>query len=289
MKFYRLSEIPIWSDDQVFKVSPTGPFIWLTAFSVVAIVLLALGIDGGRRIPAARPLPVFLDYIGAMAFGFFGWMVSCQLRTCLKPTNWLLRCHGSGIIIKYRSYWNWRFPAQDIQAVGFDYSEIAWVRKMEEKHIVQGLDQTRERQKLTCLDFCLHHPDTAALQTHLQAEQRAKFQGKWTTSAVLDYPVEVLPEGIIRLRWRKSGQCALSPSLARALQYPGHHVTIASPDSMKVDLTHQPGRPPREEDAKILKLAQSGDRIAAIELARLTYGSTLTEAVALVEKLQSGG
>ena len=46
---------------------------------------------------------------------------------------------------------------------------------------------------------------------------------------------------------------------------------------------------PGEEDAKILKLARSGDKMGAIELTRQVYGSTLSEAMAFVEKLQSVG
>ena len=109
------------------KVSPTASFVWLILFSGIAGALLLLGIRGGKIYGLNLP-PVFFTYLGAATFGLFGWFALGQFRACVKPTNWLLRCHGSGVIIKYRSFQNWRFPAENIQAVGFDYSEIAWAR-----------------------------------------------------------------------------------------------------------------------------------------------------------------
>lgn len=48
MKFYKLSEIPPRSDDQVFKASPTGPFIGFIVYSGIGIVLLLFGISGAK-------------------------------------------------------------------------------------------------------------------------------------------------------------------------------------------------------------------------------------------------
>ena len=290
MKFYRLNEIPTRGDDQVFKVSPTGPFIWSMVFLGMGVALLLLGIREMKMHGLKGP-PVFFSYFGAAALGLFGWIALSQFRACLKPTNWLLRCNSSGVIIKYRSFLNWRFPAEDVQAVGFDYSEIAWVRKVREQRTSPSMsgDRATQRQTLTFLDFGLANPDTSALEAHLQLEQKARSQGRRIKTVVLDYPVEALPGGIVQLRWRGSGGFGISPSAGKAIEYLGRHVKIAPAESTKLDLTHRGNLSPAEADARILKLAKSGDRIAAAELTRQIYGSTLTEAVAFVEKLQSGG
>jgi hypothetical protein len=208
----------------------------------------------------------------------------------MMPTNWLLRCRDSGVIIKYRSFENWRCPAEDVQVVGFDYSEIAWVRTVKERRITPGLGggRTTQLQYLTYLDFCLVNADTSALETHLQAEGKAEPPGNFKIIHG-DYPVEVVAGGIVRLRWSMDGGYRISPSLKKAIEYLGRYVKITTTDSTKVDLTHPSNLSSEEGDADILKLAKSGDKLGAVRLTRRLYGSTLSEAVAFVEKLQSGG
>lgn len=281
MRFYTLGEIPARSDDQLFKVSPTSPFIWFIAFSGIGVALLLLGITGAKIYGLNLP-PVFFIYLGAATFGLFGWLAFGGFRASLKPSNWLLRCNSTGVIIKYRSFLNWRFPAEDIQAVGFDYSEIAWARAVKEQRASPGVGGETKSQVLTFLDLCLANADTSALEAHLQAEQKAEPPGRFKTIN-RSYPVEVLPGGIVRLRWN-----GLSPSPRKAIQFLSRHVKIAAASSSQVDLTHQSNSSPGQEDAKILALARSGDKMGAVKLTRQIYGASLSEAVAFVEKLQSG-
>jgi hypothetical protein len=287
MEFYRLSEIPTRSDDQVFKASPTAPFIGFIVFSGIGIALLLLGISGAKIYGLSLP-PVFFIYVGAATSGLFGGIALGQFRACVKPTNWLLRCNNRGVIIKYRSFENWRLPAEDVQAVGFDYSELAGIRTVKEQRISPGMGQNKQRQHLNYLDFCLANADTSALEAHLQAEQKAEPPGRLKT-IFRDYPVEVLPGGIVQLRWSISGGYTIHPSFGNAIEYLSRHVKTAVADSTKADLTYQSNLSPEEGDANILKLAKSGDKMGAVKLTRQIYGSTLSEAVAFVEKLQSGG
>jgi hypothetical protein len=288
MKFYRFNEIPTRSDDQVFKASTTGAFIWPIAYFGIGIALLLFGI-GGEKIYGLNQPPVFFIYVGVLIFGVMGWAAWRNFRARMKPTNWLLRCNGSGVIIKYRSFENWRCPAEDVQAVGFDYSEIAWVRTVREQRSAPGLggNRSKQLQYFTYLDFCLVSTDTSILETYLQAEQKAEPPGRFKT-IYRDYPVEVLPGGIVRVRWSISAGYRIRPSPGKAIEYIGRHIKIVSADSTKVDLTHQSNLSPEEGDSKILKLAKSGDKMGAVKLARQIYGSSLSEAVAFVEKLQSG-
>lgn len=285
MKFYRFSEIPIQSDDQVFKASPTNALIGFILYLGIGIALLLLGING-TKLYGLNISPGLVFYGGATFFGLIAWAAWGQARARQKPTNWLLRCHGNGIIINYRSYQNWRFPAEDMQAVGFDYPEVAEVRLVKEKRTVLRFGEN-ELQNLTCLDFCLVNADTSTLEAYLQAEQKAEPRGRFKT-IYRDYPVEALPGGIVRLRWSISGGYGIHPSPRKAIEYLSRHIKIAAATSTKVDLTHQNNLSPDEEDAKIMKLAQSGDKMGAVKLTRQIYGSSLSEAVAYVEKLQSG-
>ncbi len=290
MKFYSLNEIPIRSDDVVFKASSTSALTGFIMFSGIGIALLLLGIIG-PKVYGIGPAAAFFYYAGAATFLLFGWIAWGQFRARLRPTNWMMRCDCSGVIIKYRSIENWRFSAADVQAVGFNYSEIAEIKVAKEQRTVPGLgeNQTKQIQHLTFLDFRLRNPDTTMLESHLQAEQKAEPPGRFKT-IYRDYPVEVSPGGIVRLRWSKSGAYTIHPPLKKAIEYLNRFATTtAVADSSKADLTYRSNLSPGEGDAKILKLAKSGDKMGAVKLARQIYGSTLSEAVAFVEKLQTRG
>src|SRR5271166_1239300 len=133
MKFYGLREIPVRSDDVVFKASPARLFVPLLIFLAIIIALLPLAIGGGKLYGVHHPPPALFVFAFVAFFGLFGFVSLGMFRASLKPTNWLLRCNGEGVTIKYRSFCNWRFPEEEVQAVGFDYSEIAWVRTFREK------------------------------------------------------------------------------------------------------------------------------------------------------------
>lgn len=290
MKFYRLGDIPIRNNDRVFKASATGPFIWFVVFSSLGVALLLLGICG-TKMYGLRPPAVFFSYVGAMALGLFGWLALGQFRASVKPTNWLLRCNDSGVIIKYRSFQNWRFPTEAVQAVGFDYSEMAEVSQVKEQRFTPALDagRTAQRQRLTYLRFYLASADASDLEAHLQAERQVEPPGRFVKTTIRDYPVEVLPGGIVQLRWSISGGYKVTPSISKAIEYLARHVKVANAQSVKVDLSYQSNLSPEEGDAKIRELAKSGDKLGAVKLARQIYGSNLSEAMAFVEKLQSGG
>jgi hypothetical protein len=279
MKFHTLGEIPFQSDDRVFKSSPVREGVSFIVFLALAISLLLLAIGKGKL----HWLDPFICYITAATLGLFAWLAFGRFRASLKPTSWLLRCNDDGIIIKYRSFLNWRFPAEDVQAVGFDYSEIAWVRTVKEKRISPSTDgkggSTKQTQRFVFLDFCLANTDTSAIEARLQAEQNVNPAGLTITH---DYPVEVLSGGIIQLRWN-----GISPSIREAIEYLSRHVKIAAVESTKFDLTRNCNRSPDEEKAKIVQLAKSGDKMGAVTLARQIYGYNLSVAVAFVEKLQS--
>jgi hypothetical protein len=277
MKFYKLDEIPIQNDDRLFKASPfiAGiSFIVIAAITIAALLLGIYGVDGINT-------PRFVFYIVAAFAGLFGLMSFHSFRASLKPSNWLLRCNNSGVIIHYRSFLNWRFPTESVQAVGFDYSEIAWARTVKERRTSPSLDNScrTQTQQLTFLDLCLINADTATLEEHLQQEGSLEPSGVMISR---DYPVQVLPGGIVELRWS-----SISPSARKAIQHLSQHIKIVETDSRKVDLTHQSNLPPGAEDGKILELAKSGDEMGAMALTRQIYGCSLSEAKDFVQKLRS--
>ena len=279
MKFYKLDDVVPSNDEQVFKASPVGKCIYLTVFSALSLASLLTAIHGGIHYDRTN-IPSTLFYIIAVVLALCAWYAFSVFRASLKPANWLLRCNRSGVIIKYRSFLNWRFPTDDVQAVGLDYSEIAWARTVKEKRYTPSMDSKggTEVHFLTYLDLGLKNPDTSALEANLQRERSLSPDGMVTTR---DYPVSVSPGGIIELRWTGG----ISPSVGDAIKYLSQHIKIATAETRKTDLTYHRDLTPDQQRGKIIELAKSGDRIGAVKLTREFYGYSLAEADDFVDKL----
>jgi len=286
MNFYRLNEIPVQRGDHVFKVSPLSKSMAVLVFFGIALAALLLGVYGGFR-PGKHgiDLPAGLAYYISGVCAVMGLIFFGPFRASLRPTNWLLRCHETGVVIHYRSYLNWRLPAEDLQGVEFDYSEIVWARAVKERRASPGMDGANQVVSLTHLDFCLANVDTSVLEAHLEAERNRWPASRRIKSRALDYPVEVLPGGIVRLHWKDASHCIV-PDVRQAIQTLSRSVRIVSEDSVKTDLAHDRNLTPGEEDAKILKLLKNGDKIGALKLARETYGCSLAEATEFLEKME---
>jgi hypothetical protein len=280
MIFYKLNEIPNGTDDKIFKAAPLYKCIPVIVFWTIGIAGLVIGIHGGLKGHGHfNDISAEGGYWIGGTFCVMGFLFIGMLRGALKPTNWLLRCSSTGVIIKYRSYLNWRLPADDIQAVGFSYSEIAWVRKTKLRREAPRMSRGSSTEYLTFLDFCLINLDTSKLQKHLEAERNRKCN-----TLYLSYPVEVLAGGIVRVQWKGLVDYLL-PGQGRAIKWLSQYVKIAATDSSKTDLTRNTKASRTEEDDKIYQLVRNGDKIGAVELTRQIYGCSVTEAVQFVEKL----
>jgi hypothetical protein len=277
MKYYQLDEIPILKSDRVFRVSAAGKAIAAIIIYGIATGFLVMAING-KRLHA--PSPFF--YCFAAGAGLFGLFPLGMLRASLRRSAWLARFNEEGIIIKYRSYLNWRLPADDVQAVGFAWSEIAWAKLVKERRHTPSMDAKGGSQIswITYIDIALVNPDTSVLESRLQQERGLSPDG---VAVSLDYPVRTVPGGIVEISW--SG--GISPSAHKAISLLGNHVKIAELENRVIDLTHHRGDSPDEQHSKIAQLATSGDKIAAVTLVRETFGCSLTQANALVEKMQS--
>lgn len=277
MKFYKLSDTPLSKNDQVFKVSPTGSLIATSLLFSAVITLVALGFCGG--IKSGLKLPPSVLWVMAAVLSLVGLLALGSLRASLKPSNWLLRCNQKGLLIKYRSHRNWCLPAEDVQVLGLDYSEIASAWQVKEWRNSPGLEGSTRRDMMTYHDLGLVNPDTALLEKQLEAERNRKW-----SSLYLHYPVEVLPGGVIRLQWRKAGG-GLYSNPSQALEWLSRYIKIAPPASVRTDLTHDPAQSPEDEEGKIRRLLKSGDKMGAVRLTREIYNCSLSEAMAYVDKM----
>jgi hypothetical protein len=282
MTFYKIDEVPISRDDQVFKESPT---VNATAAFILFGIAIAALVCGIEKWPQGKS-PTTFFYFTAVMCTLIGLFPLAFFRASLKPTNWLLRCQLGGIFIKYRGYENWRLPADTVQVAGIEYGEIAWAKLVKEQRKSPNTDGKAgcQIQFLTYIDLGLTNPDLSALDANLQRE-RALRPDTGLKVVVLDFPVQVLPGGIVEIRWG----AGIRPSPNKALQAIGQRVKILETEHRKTDLTHHTGANPEEEKAKILALAKSGDRFGAVKLAQQVYGYKLTDATTFVDQLAPDG
>ena len=188
MRFYKLDQVTISREDHVFKVSPTFQTIGLLMTSGVVLTLLVLAIRSGIH---RHVVPAFFGCAFAGMFGLFTLNSYGSSRASRMPTNWLLRCHARGLLIHYRSYRNWRFPADTPQVVGWDYAEIAWVRVAKERRIVPSMAHganSSETHFMTFVELGLVNPDTTELEKYLSADRNLSAG---VGLVVGDYPVQV--------------------------------------------------------------------------------------------------
>lgn len=273
MNFYNLQNAPVNRNDFVCKRSS-----FTSAIPVIVLYGIALaGLLGGLKI-IHFGVPQVVCWIIAAFLGLFGLLFFAQFRATLKPTNWLLRIREPGVVIKFRSYLNRDLPATDTQVVQIDYSEIAWARKAVEHRTVRGADNRTELQRLVHIDFCLKE-ETTALAENLQNEN-ARESG--TSSHWEDYPVQLLPERIVRIHWNGT-----TPGVNAALKKLSRNVKIEPEQKIKNDFASVGKITPEELKEKVQTLVASGDTIAACELLRRAQRCSLTEAMQYVDKVKA--
>ncbi|HWF20379.1 MAG TPA: hypothetical protein VG754_14000 [Verrucomicrobiae bacterium] len=276
MKFYNLENAPMDRKDLVFRKSRVMAAV--PAIICLGIALMAL-LVALKIINVPKGFPAVIACLIAVFMGLIGLAFFAQFRSTLKPTNWLLRANQGGVLIKYRSFLNRKLPATDLQVVGIEYSEIDWARKAIEKRTSLGMGNANsgKSETLKYLDFGLL-VETSALAQNLQAENRSESAA---SSHWEDFPVQLMDGGIVRIKWN-----GVVPHLRCALKEIERHAKIQDAESSSTDYVTARNLAPDELKAKVLKLAASGETMAACELARKALRCSLTEAVQYVEKVK---
>ncbi len=131
MQLMRLADVPLDPHDRVFYYSRLRAVAGATLLAVVAIAAFVFA-----WLKGAWPM----YYIGAL-------MALCLLiyqRLIIgrfRSSNWLLRMTDHGLFVKFRSYLNHHFSAQDLTVVFLPYSEIRSARMVKERQELPDRDQ----------------------------------------------------------------------------------------------------------------------------------------------------
>ena len=197
-----------------------------------------------------------------------------------------MRIRGSEVLIKFRSFENWRLSEDDVQVIELNRDEIAQVGKSTERQLTtdrQGHGVQAEGR--VELEIELKDKDTSALEAAL-AEERSRpgWGGQHMQTKALDYPVQAA-DGVIRVTWRNQSS-SVRPKIDDALARLGKIASVAEARQRDGDFTPSALRKlsEAEQNTKLAELAQR-DKMAAISTARELYKCSLTEAMKKVEEL----
>jgi len=128
MQLYRERDVPANDHERVFRYSRTSATVVYALLFGGAIALFANGVR--QRIPP-------LEFFGLLlAVGVF--LAKRFLVARFRPSNWLVRATDGGVYVKFRSYLNYHFSADDITVAFIPYREITAARVVRET--VEKLD-----------------------------------------------------------------------------------------------------------------------------------------------------
>src|SRR5205814_2918365 len=274
MRLLRLAEVETGPNERVYCYSRSRAILLAMALLGAAAWLVFHAITTGWK----------LGYYIAAVLVLFLELMRRFFTARFRPTNWLVRMNDEGIFIQFRSYLNYHLPAEDLTVVFLSLSEIRSARLIRERVTTpdpQGHGTTTQFLRFVELELA---GDVAPLAKALEAEitEKAPMQKHWygrSSTLYQDHPVRMQSPPFLQLRWQ------VVPRTQKFLQALRPYTTIPDPVSISQDFTHPESLSREEQRHRLRDLAQRGETIAAIYLARKLHGCGLAEAKDMVEGL----
>jgi hypothetical protein len=246
-----------------------------------ALVLFATaaGLIVFARLKGAWPL-YYVASVLALCLLLYQRLILARFR----PSNWLVRMTDNGLFVKFRSYLNHHFDAQDFVVLFLPFSELRSARMVKERQEIP--DQNRRSSTTTTrriLELELAGK-TVELAVALGAERERVFGKMPRTNGRMStryqhFQVRLASPTLLRIEWD------VVPKLQTLLNALTRHTLVSASSGEKKDYTHLEGLDRKEQEARLLELAESGDLIGAIAIARKLYSYDLDTAKQFVESL----
>jgi hypothetical protein len=229
-------------------------------------------------------------WMGVLLFGWIGlWcgvfvlFANMIFRARRLPTNWLVRAQTDGLLMKYRSYLNHHFPADDQTVAFVPFAEIEWVREHRITSTVPGGtrgDDTSYRYRYA--EFKVPEDLATELSKHVDAEMRqvAPRRSGWISgsSRSSHYPVQAISGGLIRVEW------GVKPSLKHFLNEMKSRIEVKEKLGTSIDFRKIQNMSKAEQEQHLLELIETGDRISAVKVVKRLYKFNTTEAMRFVDE-----
>ena len=275
MQLLRLNDVPVSQRDVVFAYSRVS-----ATSGALLLFLVSAGLIVFARIKGAWP-----------AYVVAAFMILCVLIyqkviiARFHPANWLVRMTDNGLYVKFRSYLNDHFDAQDFVVLFLLFSELRSARMVKERQEVP--DQNPRSRTTTTTKRILELElagNTVELAVALGAERERVFGKMPRTNGRMStryqhFPVRLASPTLLRIEW------GVVPKLQTLLDALTRHTLVSASAEEKKDYTQLENLDRKEQEARLLELAESGDMIGAIAMARKLYSYDLTTAKQFVESL----
>ncbi len=277
MQLHRLTEAPISDRDLICAYSRVQALVVVCAMVAVTVVVIFL----------SALKDSWLGYYFAGVILLFLLIMQKSVTACFQPSNWLVRLTDHGLLIKFRSYLNGHFPAQDYTVVFIPHAEIRSAKRVDELKEIAELDDNRHPNTTTRTQRWLELElagDTRELAIALANEtdtvlRTRRIGDEKISTRYQHFPVLLPSPQILRIEW------AVKPKLDVILEKLTRHTMVRPAESARKDLANLEDLSRAEQETRLLELAESGDKISAIAMARRLYGYDLGQAKEFVEGL----
>jgi len=275
MQLLRTVDVSITDRDRVYLYSRPRALSVLLVLSLLAMASLAFGWLKNMWLAYYIPAVTFLFLL------IFQRLVTARFR----PSNWLVRMTDHGLYIKFRSYLNHHFPEQDFTVAFLPYSEIRSARSVTERNEIPDREDGRNstmttQRRLLVLELAA---DSTKLAEALGNERKRVFiktnQGGGAKSRYHHLPVRLASTNLLTIEW------GVVPSLKTILDDLTRHTLVQRGEEITRDFVNLDGLTREQQESRLLELAETGDMIAAVTMARHLYSYDLATAKAFVESL----
>jgi hypothetical protein len=272
MRLLRLADVPIHERDRVFRYSPAR-----AVFAILAVIAASAGLValGGRERSGLAYYVAAVLLVGLLVLRRF-------VLARFRPSNWLVRMGDEGLFVQLRSYLNYRFSGDDLTVVLIHYRDVRSARLVRERRDIPQPDEpaqldriTQVSQRLVELELTVDPAPLVQALAH-QSAQRTSIGATYR-----HYPVRMASATTLQLEW------SVVPRAEVFLDDLRQYTTIAAPISASRDYAHLKGSSREEQERRLKELAETGQTIAAIRIARELYSYDLAQARALVEGLRA--
>ena len=275
MQLMRLADVPLDERDRKFYYSRFRAVLGTTILIAVAFGALVFGWLKDVW------LAYYVAAVVAICLLIFQRLVTARFRS----TNWLVRMTDDGLYIKFRSYLNHHFPDQDPTVLFLPHSEIRSARSVTERQeTLDRDDQTNstitKTRRLLVLELA---GDSTKVAEALDNERMRVFskssQGGGANSCYHHLPLRLASPNFLTIEW------GVVPSLQSILEALTRHTLVQRGEETTRDFVNLDGLSREQQEARLLELAESGDMIGAVAIARKLYSYDLTTAKTFVELL----
>jgi hypothetical protein len=272
-----LADVPIDPRNRVYSYSRLRAVIGATILALVAAGAFAFA-----WVKGAWPL-----YYVAAVMTFCLLIYQRLILGRFRSSNWLLRTTDDGLFVQFRSYLNHHFDVQDITVVFLPYSEVRSARMVKERQEIPDRDRrsatTTTTRRILELELAGKNTELAAA---LAAERERVFgkirPGRQRISTRYQhFPVRLVSPTLLRIEW------GVVPRIQTLLDALTRHTLVQAAGETSKSYANLAPLSKEEQETRLLELAESGDMIGAIALARRLYAYDLTEAKQFVEGLIS--